>query len=102
MVKRGAINRGSSAARIIGDHTAQRRSRAGGHVRPEAKSVRTQEFIQIIQDHAGPYPDRTPLQIKIDNLAIVAREIDDQAITDSTADQARSGAARNYTDPRLG
>ena len=42
---RRAIDRRIGAGRIVGNHAAQRGTRTRGHVRPETKSERTQEFI---------------------------------------------------------
>ena len=101
MIRGSAINWRVGAARIIGDHPAEGGPRAGRHVRPEAKPMRTQQIVQMIQHHARPHAHRAPLQIQLCDFEIVPREIDHQAVTNGTADQARARAARNDADSRL-
>jgi len=48
----------------------------------------------LIEHHAGANTHRAFVYVEIVDLAIVAREIDDQSLTDGIADQTRSSAAR--------
>ena len=76
MIGSRAINRRVRAAGIVGNHPAQGRARTGRHIGPEAKSLRAEEFIELIQHDARPNPYGAPCEVKFGNLAVVARKVD--------------------------
>ena len=101
VIRRRAIHRRVRAARIVGDHPAERRPRARRHVRPKAKAVGPQEVVQVIQHHSRSHAHRAPLHIQVCDLALVAREIHDQPVPEGPARQPRAGTARGDGHPRL-
>jgi hypothetical protein len=56
--------------------------------------VRLEKIVKLVEHHAGADADASFIDVKIVDLTVVAREIDDQAFTDRVSDQARAGAAR--------
>src|SRR5215471_6741903 len=98
MISRGAVNRNPRAGRIVGDHSANRRARTGSNVRTKTKTVRPEEIVELIQNHACPNADRTFVDIEIVDLSIVAREIDNQTFADCVSNQTgarTAGSDRN-------
>ncbi len=60
-----------------------------------------QEVVQAVEHDAGPHAHRAPLQIQVGDLAVVAGEVNDQAVANGPADQAGAGPARDDRDGRL-
>ena len=85
VIRGRAVNRDARAGRIVRDHAADRRARARGHIRAETKTVRLEEGIKLIEHNTGAGADRAGLEIQIGDLAIVARELDDQSIANRAA-----------------
>jgi len=65
------VNRNTRPGGIIGDHSAERCARAGGHVRPETKPVRFEEGIELVEHHSGTDAHRSTFEVEIIDLAIV-------------------------------
>jgi len=82
------------ARRIVGDHSADGCARACRDVRSETKSARLKEHVQLIEHNPGADADRAFIDVKIVDFVIVAREIDDQSVTNRISDQAGSRSAR--------
>jgi hypothetical protein len=68
----GSINRCVGPARVVGDHSAESRPRAGCHIRSETKSLWPQKMVQLIQHHARSDAHGPPLQVQIGDLAVVS------------------------------
>src|SRR5438046_6163932 len=94
MIGSGAVDRNARPGRIVCDHAADGGARAGRNVGAETKSVRIEKRIQLIEHDTGADADAAILDVEIDDLAIVAREIDDQSFANRVPDQAGAGAAR--------
>src|SRR2546428_9784107 len=58
-----AIEWSMGPTRIACDHAAQARPSAGGYVGSKAESVRVQESVQLIEDHAGSHAHRAAFQV---------------------------------------
>jgi hypothetical protein len=101
MIPRGAVHQGMRAAGIVRDHSANRRPRAGGHIRSETKSVRMQKMIQLIEDDSCADVHRAALQINVRDLLVVTREINDQPLAESASSEAGTRAAWNDGNARL-
>src|SRR5205807_24299 len=86
------------ARRIVCDHAADGRSGTSRNVRPKTKSMRPQKGVQLVQDDARANPNDSLLDIEIADLAVVSREIDDQAVADRVSDQACAGPAWSDRD----
>jgi hypothetical protein len=56
--------------------------------------VRIEKRIELIEHDTGADADAAILDVEIVDLAIVAREIDDQSFANRVPDQAGAGAAR--------
>ena len=63
--------------------------------------MRAQEVVQVVQHHPRPHPHRAPLQVQVGDLAVVAGEVNHQAVADGPAGQPRARAAGNDRDARL-
>ena len=96
VVRGRAVNRDARAGRIVRDHAADGGARAGGDVRAETKSVRLEKGVELIEDNAGAGADGARFEIQIGDLAVVAREFDDQSVADRAAGQTGARAARSH------
>src|SRR5438552_18487956 len=94
MIGSGAVDRNARPGRIVCDHAADGGARAGRDVGAETKSVRIKKRIQLIEHGTGADADAGIVDVEIVDLAIVAREIDDQSLANRVPDQAGAGAAR--------
>ena len=54
--------------------------------------MRPKKGVELVQDHTRSDRDCSRFQIQTIDLLVVAREIDDEAIPDRAADEARPGA----------
>ena len=90
-----AVNRDARARGIVRDHSAKRRARARRDIRTETETVRLQKRVELIEHDTRADTHRSFFQIEIEDLSIVAREIDDQSFADRTAGQTRSRTARS-------
>ncbi len=97
-----AVNRNVRTGGIVRNHTADGCARAGRDVGPETKSVRIEKRIQLIEHHTRADADAAIVDVEIVDLAIVAREIDDQSFANCVPDQACAGAARCNRNVILG
>src|SRR5436189_283416 len=89
-----AINGRMRSGGIVGDHAADGRPRAGGHVRPEPEAMRSKEVVKLIKDDAGADANGEALRIEVADGAIVSSEIDDQPVADRPANEPASSPAR--------
>ena len=55
--------------------------------------MRLEKRVELIKHDAGADAHRSIVDVEIVDLAIVAREIDDQSLANSISDQTRAGAA---------
>ena len=94
MVGGCSVNRDVRAGGIVGDHSAEGGTRTGRHIRTEAKSVRLEKRIQLIEHDTRADTHGTLFQTEIGDLPVVARKIDNQTFADGVSDQTRSRAAR--------
>ena len=94
MIGSRAVNRNVRTGRIVCDHAADGGTRAGRDVGAETKSVWIEKRIQLIEHDTGADADAAIVDVEIVDLAIVAREIDDQSFANRVPDQAGAGAAR--------
>src|SRR5262245_25605174 len=101
MVRRRSVNRRVRAAGIVGDHSTQSRARARRHIRTEAKAMRTEKLVQVVEDYARPDADRAVLQVEVADFAIVARKVNDQPLTERASDQAGASSSGNHRHTRL-
>ncbi len=95
MIGSGPVNWNTCAGRIVRDHAADGRARAGRNVGTETKPVRFEKRVYLIEHNAGADTDAAIVDVEIVDLAIVAREIDDQSFADGVPDQAGAGPARS-------
>ena len=95
VIRSGAVNWNVRAGRIVRDHAANRGARTGRDVRSETKSVRFEKRVQLIEHDTSADADGAIVDVEIVDLAIVAREIDDQSFTNRISDETCSGAARS-------
>src|SRR5262249_12562839 len=75
-----AVNRTARTRRVVGDHPADRRPRAGRNVWPETKTMWLQKSVQLIEHDSGAHPYSFLIKIEIRDLTIEARKIDDQSV----------------------
>ena len=97
-----AVDWNVRAGRIVRDHAADGGARAGSDVGPKTKSVRLEKRVQLIEDDTGAGAHAAFVDIEIVDLAIVAREIDDQSFADRVSNQAGTGAARRDRNVFIG
>ena len=95
MIRRRAVNRNPRPGGIIRDHAADGGARAGGDVRAETKPVRVEEPVQLIEHDPRSSANGACLEIQISDLAVVAREFDNQSVADGAARKSATGAARS-------
>ena len=95
VVRRDAVKGNVGAGGIIGNHAAERRAGTGGDIRPETKSVRFEESVELIQHDARADADGAFFQVQIGNAAVVAGEIYDETLAERATDEAGARAARN-------
>src|SRR5256885_524205 len=97
---------GGCAAAAAGAKKSRARAdggaRAGGDVGSKTKSVRLEKRVQLIEDDTGAGAHAAFVDVEIVDLAIVAREIDDQSFADSVSNQAGTGAARRDRNVFIG
>ena len=89
------------AGGIVGNHAAQGRARTRRHVRAETKTLWPEEIVQLVQHDAGADADGAAFRVEIADVPVVSREINDEAVADGSAGQARARAARDDRDTRL-
>src|SRR5881394_4015495 len=95
MIGSRAVDWNARTGRIVCDHAADGGARAGRNVGAETKSVRIEKRVQLIEHDTGADADAAIVDVEIVDLAIVAREIDDQSFTNRISDETCSGAARS-------
>ena len=95
VIGRRPVNRNARSRRIVRDHAADRRPRAGGNVRPKTETVRLEKRVQLIEHHAGTGADRARFEIQLGDLAVVAKELNNQSVADRAARQTGARAARS-------
>src|SRR5947207_13364827 len=102
MIGSRAVDRNARTGRIICDHAADGGARAGRDVGAETKSVRSKKRIQLIEHDTGADADAAIVDVEIVDLAIVAREIDDQSFANRISDETCYGAARSVGNIFIG
>src|SRR5207237_8008235 len=90
MIGSGAVDRNARTGRIICDHAADGGARAGRDVGAETKSVRIKKRIQLIEHNTGADADAAIVDVEVVDLAIVARDIDDQSLAKCVPDLSGS------------
>ena len=101
MVGGCSVNRDVRAGGIVGDHSAEGRTRTGRHIRAETKSVRLEKRIQLIEHDTRASTHGAFFHIEIGDLPVVARKIDNQAFADGVSDQTGARAARRDGNIRI-
>src|SRR5437868_4479673 len=71
------------------------RASAGGNVRPKTETVRFEKRVQLIEHHAGAGADCARFEIQLGDLAVVAKELNNQSVADRAARQTGARAARS-------
>ena len=96
VIRRRSVNRNARAGGIVRDHAADRRARARGHIRAKTKTVRLEKRVELIEDNTRAGVNGARVQIQLGDLAIVARELDDQSIANRATGQTGASAAWCY------
>ena len=91
---RASTHRHARAGGIVGDHTSDCGPGTGRNIWAKTKLVRLKKGVQLIEHDTGADTDAALIEIKIVDLAIVTREIDNQSLTDRVSNKACPGAAR--------
>src|SRR5439155_13974852 len=83
------------------NHAAERSARTRGHIGSEAKTVRAEKVVQLVQDHTRPDPHHAAFDVQVCDFTVIARKINDETITDRASHQTGAGAPRNDRYARL-
>ena len=68
------------ASRIISNQASDRGARAGCRIRAELQTVRSEHFIQIVEDHSRLYANPFFCSINLEDLIHVASEVHDDRL----------------------
>ena len=61
---------------------------------PNHRPMRAEERVELVEHHAGTDTDGAALEIELADPAVVAGQLDDQALAEGPAGEPGAGAAR--------